>query len=165
MTKRRIIIYWLIPAAKYRELFVRLIDILAVEFDAPRFEPHLTLCCGHDVKTLRKLKARPVRLRVCDISYSSKFTKTLFVRFATNGSLNNLIADLSGKSRSLRDPHISLLYKRLPNRLKQELAATIRLPFREVIFDSIKAVQCHSPTETGLDVENWRVIASKRLSG
>ena len=165
MAKQKVIIYWLIPAAEYRELFVQLINILAAEFDAPRFDPHLTLGRGRDAKALRQVKAGSVRLRVREVSHSSKFTKTLFVRFSPNASLKDLIADVGGKSGSVRDPHISLLYKRVGGGLKRQLAATIRLPFREVVFDSIKAVQCPSPTRTRADVESWRVIATKRLSG
>jgi hypothetical protein len=165
MAKQKVIVYWLIPAAEYRELFVALINILAAEFDTPRFEPHLTLCRGRDAKALRRVRAGSVRLRVREVSHSSKFTKTLFVRFWWNAALKDLIAELGGKPRSLRDPHISFLYKRVAGGLRRQLAATIRLPFREVVFDSIKAVQCPSPTRTRADVESWRVIATKRLSG
>jgi hypothetical protein len=169
MEKQTAIIYWLIPAPKYRELFIELIRILARQFDAPQFEPHLTLCRANDeqavAKTLRQIKGEPFRLRVRQISYSSKFTKTLFVRFSSNASLDRLVLKLGGKSRSPRDPHISLLYKRLPAGIKRQVAATIRLPFREVLFDGVKAVHCPVPTETRVEVKRWRVVAIKRLSG
>ena len=43
MPKDTAIVYWLMPAKSERELFRQLIRILAKEFDAPHFEPHLTL--------------------------------------------------------------------------------------------------------------------------
>jgi len=141
-------------------LFRELIRILAKQFDAPRFEPHLTLCRAQD----RQLPTRgPIRLRVREIACSPQYTKTLFVRFEPNESLRKLVVDLGGKS--IRDPHLSLIYKSLPAAIKREVAATIHLPFRSVVFDAIKIASCISPTETRRDVEAWQIVASKRLSG
>ena len=165
----RAIVYWLTPAKAERELFCEIVRILAKQLDAPRFEPHLTLCLAPDrqslSKVLRRIKLSPIRLRVRGLSCSAEFTKTLFVRFKSSRALKELIVDLGGEAKSLRDPHVSLLYKRIPARLKKELTSTIKLPFREVVFDSIKAVRCASPTKTRADIESWRVIATKRLSG
>ena len=166
-------VYWLIPAEPKRELFRELIRILAKQFDAPRFEPHLTLLVTAEDRQvpkqiLEQIDASSIQLRLRETSFSSKFTKTLFVRFKSNNALKKLIADLrrAAKSRGkfVRDPHVSLLYKKIPVAVKKELASTIRLPFKEVVFDSIKAVQCPSPTRTRADVDGWRVIATKRLS-
>lgn len=153
-SRKRVEIYWLIPAPPYRELFRELGRILARQFDAPRFEPHLTLCRRQH----RQLpKFRPIRLRVREIAYSSKYTKTLFVRFEPNESLRKLVVDLNGKPP--RDPHLSLIYQRLPASTKRELARTIRLPFRSVSFDAVKIAQCVWPTEMRRDVESWRIVA------
>jgi len=65
----------------------------------------------------------------------------------------------------LHDPHVSLLYKRLPASMRRELAASIKLPFREIKFDQVKTVSCNRSTETRKDVQSWRVIATKKLSG
>jgi hypothetical protein len=174
--KKSVVVYWLIPARPERELFRELIRILAKQFQAPRFEPHVTLCFGlatggpshggqdrqSPQKILRQVNAAPVRLHVGEVGYSSKFTKTLFVRLKPNRALNKLAAALG--DTGLQDPHVSLLYKRLPARTKKELAATIKLPFRSVTFDAIKAVRCTSPTTTAAEVKRWRVIATRRLS-
>src|SRR5262249_44844123 len=107
--KKKIDIYWLVPAEPYRELFRELVAILAKQFDAPRFEPHLTLCQAQDRQLLKR---KPIRLRAREIAYSAKYTKALFVRFSPNESLRKLVVDLDGKP--IRDPHVSLIYKRLP---------------------------------------------------
>ena len=166
--KKTATVYWLIPSEPYHELFREIIRILARQFDAPRFEPHLTLVAtSQDSQTakrvLRQIKARPIRLKIREIACSSKFTKTLFVRVAPTKSLDRLIVDLAGARKPLRDPHISLIYKKIPRRTKQELASTIRLPVRGVVFDSIKTVRCPVPTNTRADVKAWRVIATKSL--
>jgi len=167
--KKKVTIYWLIPAKPERELFTEVIRILAKEIGAPVFQPHLTLCARSDRESagalLRQIETEPVRLRVREIAHSSKFTKTLFVRFAPAKFLGRLIRQISGESESLSDPHLSLVYKKLPTPIRRELAKTITLPFGQVTFDSIVAMSCVSPTETAQDVRSWRKLASKRLSG
>jgi 2'-5' RNA ligase len=170
--RKRVTVYWLIPAEPERELFREIIRILAKQFDGPRFEPHLTLfttaAAGQSPRNiLERIDAKPIRLRVREIAFSSKFTKALFVRFVRTPALNDLNAKLRLAAKLpadvLRDPHVSLLYKKLPAAVKKELASTIRLPFREVVFDAIKTIHCASPTRTGNDVETWRAIATKSL--
>jgi hypothetical protein len=144
-------------------LFREIIRILANECGGPRFEPHLTLCLAQDRQSLRRIKSAPIQLRVREIACSSKFTKTLFVRFKSSATLEKLIVDLGGNAKSVRDPHVSLLYQKMSILSKRELVSTIKLPFAEVVFDSIKAVRCISPTTTRRDVESWRVLTTKRL--
>ena len=142
---------------------------MARQFDAPKFSPHLTLGLAQDRyvarSVLRNLKASPIRLRILGISASSRFTRTLFVRCKSNGALEQLLVDLAGKAKPLRDPHISLLYKQVPARVKKELVSVIKLPFREIAFDSVKVVRCSSPTLTRADIESWRALATRKLSG
>jgi hypothetical protein len=167
--KKRITIYWLIPARPERELFRELIRILSEQYRAAVFKPHLTLCHASgkesNRKLLRDVGIEPIRLRVRGISHSSKFTKTLFVQFRLSESLRKLVSQLGSDPAALRDPHVSLLYKHLPEKTRRELAATIRLPFQEVTFDTVRAMSCVSPTETQADVKSWRTILTKRLSG
>jgi hypothetical protein len=172
MSKRITIVYWLLPAKDKRELFCDIIRILYKEFDAPNFEPHLTIFATKGDgksprKILRELRSGPVQLNVRTVGFSSQFTKTLFVRFAPSKALDKLTVALSRAAKSpakpVRDPHLSLLYKNIPVVIKKELARTIKLPFREVLFDSIAAVRCVSPTRLKPDVEAWRMVARKSL--
>jgi len=184
--KIRATVYWLVPANLERELFRELIRILAQQFEAPLFEPHLTLLVVQQDRRLRNnrgsrnhakspgkvlqsVNAESIRMMIRGTGSSSRFTKTLFVRFKSNKLFEKLIVDLSRATKSrikpVRDPHVSLLYKKLPPSIKRELAATIRLPFRDVIFDSIQAVRCSLPVADRADVEGWRAVAIKRLSG
>jgi hypothetical protein len=161
--------YWLIPNKAQSELFRGIIRILAKQFDAASFAPHLTLCRAgagkSSAKELSKVRAGPIRLRIRGIPHSAKFTKTLFVRFTPTRSLERLVTELGGKPKSLTDPHLSLLYKKLPAAIRRELAATIRLPIRQVAFDALTAMSCVSPTKNKQDVKSWRKVAAKRLSG
>jgi 2'-5' RNA ligase len=172
--KNRAIVYWLMPAKSKRELLREIIRILARQFDAPGFEPHLTLLATpRDRRSpkaiLQQIEAPPIRLRVRGTASSSRFTKTLFVRFQSSKSLKKLIVDLGRamktRRKKVRDPHVSLLYKQLPERVKEELASTIKLPFREVTFDSIQAVRSALPIRDRCDVEAWEVVATRFLRG
>jgi hypothetical protein len=172
MSKRMRIVYWLVPSRDERELFCDIIRILYKEFDAPNFHPHLTVFATKEDrqsprKILNEMRSGPIRLHVCGVGFSSQFRKTLFVRFMPSKPLDKLIVHLAGVTKSsanpVRDPHLSLLYKNIPLPTKKELARTIKLPFREVLFDSIAAVRCGLPTKTKADVEAWRVIARKSL--
>jgi 2'-5' RNA ligase len=166
--KKRVTVYWLIPAKPEYDLFRDIIRILSQQFDAPRFEPHLTLCQAEDRQSprimLRQIQAAPIRLPIRGVHNSANFAQTLFVKFTPNKSLQRLVKELGG-SKSIQNPHVSLLYKKLPPSTRRDLAAAIKMPFREVIFDQVKAVSCVTPTETQRDVKAWRVIATKRLSG
>ncbi len=121
-------------------------------------------------KLFRKaaISCEPIRLEVLDVHHSGEFTKTLFVQLALNAKLQRLSKLIGGASQASSDyqlePHVSLLYRRMSLAARRELARSIKLPFSTVVFDSIKAVRCASPTRNRAEVEAWRVIATKSLS-
>jgi 2'-5' RNA ligase len=171
--KKRAIVYWLLPAKNERELFCEIVRILCRELNAPNFEPHLTLFVSKETgqspkRILQEFKSLPIRLRVRGVAFSPKYTKTLFVRFKSSNALKKLTVDL-GKALKTRatvpsDPHLSLLYKkRISAATEKELAATLKLPFREVVFDSVAAVRLTLPVRTRADVKVWRIVARKSL--
>ena len=161
------------PADPERELFCEISRILYKQFDAPNFDPHLTILVAKEdgespADVLKEIKASPIRLAVREIGFADEFTKTLFVRMESSKMLEKLAVDLGRAAKSgtkgVNDPHVSLLYKKLAPSVKKELASTIRLPFSEVTFDSIKAVRCDLPVENSADVEAWRIVAAKKLT-
>src|SRR6476646_10074491 len=98
--EKKAIAYWLIPAAPARGLFRELIRILATQFGAPEFLPHLTLLVHVDRtqrpnEILKKIRARPIELRIRRVASSAEFTKTLFVRLEPS-------RELAALNRSLR---------------------------------------------------------------
>src|SRR5438067_3892352 len=123
MPKSIALVYWLIPTKQQRDFFSEAIRILSKQFNAPRFEPHLTIIVTSKIvlsprKILKQIRTSPISLEVRGMGFSSKFTKTLFVRFASNKSLAKLVVDLARDTRSpaksAHDPHMSLIYKRMP---------------------------------------------------
>jgi 2'-5' RNA ligase len=167
--------YWLCPAEPARSEFARLIGDLAARFDAPVFEPHVTIHVTRadqedPASVLDKIVKgrRPYRLNVRGVNYSDKYTKTLFVQLAPTAELAQLSEDLRRASVSPSDyqlnPHVSLLYKTMDEERKRQLAPSITLPFTEVNFSGVKAVLSPGEIKSYEDVEAWRVIAECGLT-
>jgi 2'-5' RNA ligase len=171
--KKHATVYWLLPAKDERELFCEIVRILCEELSAPKFEPHLTILVSSGStaspkQVLAKVRAKPIRMRIRGTATTSRYSKTLFVRLGPNRAFEKLISELAAaakvRPRRIRDPHISLLYKRRASApTKRQLAQVIKLPFREVTFDSIAAVRLRLPVRTRADVEAWRIVARKSL--
>ena len=167
--------YWLVPTEPARNYFVLLIGRLAARFNAPCFEPHLTVYATRKADedagdVLRRAMGgrSPFRLSIRGISWSDKFTKTLFVEFEPNDQLVQLSADLRRASAVQNEyelnPHLSLIYKIMPDETKKEIASSLSLPFREVRFDVAKAVISPADIKSREDVEAWRVVATEQRS-
>jgi hypothetical protein len=166
--KAQAIAYWLLPEAVAREVFWREIGKLAEQFSAPLFEPHVTIFIAPEnsrppLEVLRDLPPINIELTIHSVRFGEQFTKTLFVQFEINSTLQQLggaIWKASGaQDRYFIDPHLSLLYARLRPETKQRIADKIRLPFRKVCFTSICAMRCARPTTTAIEVGQWKLLA------
>jgi 2'-5' RNA ligase len=175
VSRRIVIAYWLIPAEPARSFFERTIVDLARRYNAPVFEPHMTIHVGSDRVEAEEVIAkavggcRLVQAKVLKVCQSGEFIKTLFVQFAPDRKLhqfNETIRDAAQDSSDYQlNPHLSLLYKKMSILARRQVAHSIKVPFSEVTFDSIKTVRCISPTRSRADVEAWRVVATKSLGG
>jgi 2'-5' RNA ligase len=174
MPRRIVIAYWLIPAEPARSYFRSVTNHLAQRYNAPQFEPHVTIHvgvnCTDAVDGVLSKAARGcerIVLQALEVSNSSEFIKTLFVQFVVTAQLQRLNQSIRNAAQDSSDyqlnPHLSLLYKKMSIRDRRLLTYSIELPFAEVTFDSLKAVRCISPTQTRADVEAWRVVAEKDL--
>jgi hypothetical protein len=170
-----VLAYWLVPAKPPRSFFTSTIAELAARYGAPVFEPHVTVYASrkgeeNPEETLSSALARcePFRLSVRDIQCSDEFTKTVFVRFEASAQLLALSRAFQRTSTSHDEcqlnPHLSLIYKEMTPATRVGVAASIKLPFTEVLFDSAKAVVCPTPIRSREDVEAWRVVATQRLA-
>jgi 2'-5' RNA ligase len=174
-TRGQIITYWLCPAEPERSQLAGLIGDLGARFNAPVFEPHVTI---HVTKADQENPAavlnqvvrgqRPYRLYIRGLDCSADYTKTLFVRLGADPQLAQLSEDLRRASVSPSDyqlnPHVSLLYKKMDEETKRRLAASIVLPFTEINFSSAKAVVSPAEIQSREDIEAWRVIAECSLT-
>jgi hypothetical protein len=161
--------FWLLPAEEDRLIFEAIIARLAQAYDAPVFAPHVTLYSGEyaDHEDPGAILAQAIQgidavaLTVESIRTTSAFTKTLFVQFAPSEPLNTLsdrLRQLSVTPSDYRlDPHLSLLYKHMPEADQQRAAETISLPQTQVSFDAVAGNVSPTPTRTRDDVERWEM--------
>ncbi len=172
VSRRIVIAYWLIPSEPSRSYFQSLINDLAQRYDAPVFEPHVTVHVGADyTDTVHGLLSKAAQgceqivLQSLEVSGSSEFTKTLFVRFAVTTQLQRFNQSIriaaQNSSNCQLNPHLSLLYKTISTQDRHLLTHSIDVPFPEVTFDSLKAVRCVSPTQNRADVEAWQLVGEK----
>jgi 2'-5' RNA ligase len=175
VARRIVIAYWLIPAEPVRSYFQNIVNDLAERYAAPEFEPHVTVHVGKDcTETIDEVlskagrSSKKIALQVLNVSSSSEFIKTLFVLFTRSTQLQQLNQSIRTAAQDSSDyqltPHLSLMYKRMSIQDRRLLTHSIEVPFSEVIFDSLKAVRCVSPTRNRVDVEAWRVVAGKPLN-
>jgi 2'-5' RNA ligase len=169
-----VIAYWLIPSEPAQSFFQRIINGLAHRYDAPVFEPHVTIHVGADQsdaagKALERAarECKLIRLTPLGIDHSDEFIKTLFVQFAMSEELrraNEIIRETAKDfSQYQLKPHLSLVYKNLAAASRRQLAASISVPLSQVTFDTIKAVRCVSPTQSRVDVESWQMLVTNKL--
>jgi hypothetical protein len=174
VSRRTVTAYWLIPTEPAYCSFQGIINDLAGRYDAPVFEPHMTIYVGADRgdAASRALgdavhECTRITLNPTQIDQSEEFTKTLFVEFALTTQLrqlNEVIRNAANDSSQYElKPHLSLLYKKLAAETRHDLTASIKVPHRDVPFGAIKAVHCISPTQSRADVEAWRVIEAVSL--
>lgn len=168
-----LVAFWLLPAQGEREFFSSLIRDLAVRFEGPIFEPHVTLHGGamsreRAAEVLETLNAPTVlQLEIGGVAFSDELTKTLFVQFRSStvaGELSRQIAVATGSVSGYRfDPHLSLIYAGMSEATKVELGRTIELPFESVLFDTLRTIVCPARIRERADVEAWRTLEERRL--
>ena len=161
--------FWLLPAEEDRLIFEAIIARLTQAYDAPVFAPHVTLYSGEyaDHEDPGAILAPAIQgmdsvaLTVDSIRTTRAFTKTLFVQFTPSEPLNTLsdrIRQQSATPSGYRlDPHLSLLYKHMPEADQQRAAETISLPQTQVSFDAVAGNVSPTPTRTRDDVERWEM--------
>jgi len=143
VTRQTVIAYWLIPSEPEHSFFQQIINDVARRYDAPVFEPHVTIHVGADRADAAKnalgdatRECKLIGLTPFGIDQSDEFIKTLFVQFAMSAELrkiNNVIRQAANDSAQYElKPHLSLLYKKMETAAQRELTASINVPFSEV---------------------------------
>lgn len=167
--------YWLLPSTADHNFLRNIINALAKTYDAPPFEPHVTIYSGvytpqDDPEALLQQPTNNiqyVRLCIDTLLYTDVFTKTLFVQFhpapvltAISEALRNAVSE---PSDYVLNPHLSLIYKQMSIATKHHLISSLHLPQSEIIFDEVGAVVSSGRTQTPKDVESWNMIYRQKL--
>ncbi len=150
---------WLKPENEVYDVLKRIIDNLAEEYDAPKFEPHITVADGirlskdHPSDQMAKAAeaGQGMTLYLRDTDFSDAFHRSLFIHIAPNDAL------LALRERSLREfklehdpymPHISLMYKEMDATLKKQIIDQVGKRFDLVFIpDKLYLVRVSGPPE------------------
>ncbi|HVL56612.1 MAG TPA: 2'-5' RNA ligase family protein [Burkholderiaceae bacterium] len=158
--------FWLVPAEPDHRALSQRIAALAAEHDAPLFEPHITLHVGRlaDGESLESLlsqvarTAAPLTLIAGATAHSDQLFKALYVEF-DDPQLHRihraLRERLSAPSDYTLAPHLSLLYKRLPQPQREALAQRQRLAGQPIAFDTLVAVRPAAGRSDLSEVAGW----------
>lgn len=156
----RPVAFWLVPAPTAHARLRATIERLANEVSAPAIEPHVTLHVGrgarHDIETLLSETAAslaPFELTAASTGHGGDRFKSLFVTFREDPRPHllhhALRAAMTAPADYVLQPHLSLLYKVLPEATRVQLADTNSIDGESIAFDHIAAVR-----PAGLD-DNW----------
>jgi Cyclic phosphodiesterase-like protein len=167
--------FWLVPALPYHRELATIIEGLADELNAPRFEPHVTVYAGargadDDVEALLIQAAQRVAaldLRIAAVGTSPELFKTLYLELEpdpqTAGLCQGFRAGLRPAVDYVLKPHLSLLYKRLPAATRTALAGRFDMVGQHITFDQIAAVRPGHGRHEWFEIVAWDVWLRKPL--
>jgi hypothetical protein len=167
--------YWLTAAEPDKAYWTEIVRSLATRFDAPIFEPHVTLYSGplssserpDEIIHAATRETSEIVLNTTGIGHTEQFTKTLFVEFATNEAIVKISDELKRHSALPGDYelklHLSLIYATLAPDVANRLGRELSVPSR-VRFGTVKAMVSRGLTRAHANVEEWRIVASVGLS-
>jgi len=152
----------------HQSLLKTLIDTLAQGNNSPEFLPHTTLLSKiirTDDFPFDKLQflcseLEQVKLNISEIKGGETLFKSLYIQFSNN----KIITDLQYKTASIFkihkpyqfDPHLSLMYKILPENEQNDVISTITIP-NQICFDGISIMK------TGKNIKEWESVFEKRM--
>lgn len=149
---------------------------MAANLDAVNFEPHVTLFCGPgddaEASAVAELIANrfmPIELTPDRLDQTAQFTKTLFLQFEESGAARQMFEVAanawSAPSGYVFNPHLSLLYKTLPEAERRRLSHALDIPIGRYVFDRIRVVETELPIEDPGPIRRWRVVSNVALRG
>lgn len=128
---------WLMPTGKAYDKLSGLIKRFAKEYNAPFFEPHVTLlgeAMQSEVDVLKRAEQlasgqNPFPITLNSVDYQDFYFRTLFVRAETT----NLLQALHDRAKEIFEmqdipdymPHLSLMYGNFPQAVKEQIIKDI----------------------------------------
>ncbi len=160
---------WLMPKDKNYQRFANLIKRLAREYNAPVFEPHVTLLGDIELPEAEMIKRtqqlvqgqKSFAVTSKQIDYEDFFFRALFVRAELTEPLQNL-HNLAKKIFEMNIfpymPHLSLLYGDYPQEIKEKIIQEIgREQSAQFEINSIFLIK-------GGKVKVWKIVQEFNFS-
>ena len=163
---------WYMPSGEVYNKFAKIISDLAKEYDAPVFEPHVTLI-GAIVGTEEALSfktarlaelIKPFKIKLDRIDYFSERHKALIIRVEKLNKLteaNNRALEEFNLPTAEYIPHLSLLYGDFSVEIKKEIIKKLGRKF-DYEFE-VKSIYLYNTTGEEKE-ENWYKIKEFSLT-
>ena len=154
---------WLIPAFEDVQYLQAIINNLAVTYQAPVFNTHCTLYSPTDLPALeiKKILEQSANnmesfyVKKATISHTENIWKTIFIELLSSPELEQLQQAVINQFPNGQPyeflPHISLLYKEMPDKTKEDIIRNLQVK-NSFKMDKIAAVR------TGPNVDNWATV-------
>lgn len=154
---------WLIPTGKAYKHFSNLITKLANEYNAPVFQPHITLLgdfmqpVEECIRLTKQVVSgqKPFTISMGEIDYEDFFFRTLFVKANKTETLLNLhnrAKEIFKMDTPPYMPHLSLLYGTFPIEIKEKIIKEIgRNQSIQFEISSVYLIK-------GGEIEDWYVV-------
>ena len=154
---------WLIPASEDAQYLQAIINNLAATYQAPVFNTHCTLYSPTDLPAaeLRQILERSAKniksffVKKATVSHTENIWKTIFIELLGSPELEQLqqavISQFPKGQLYEFLPHISLLYKEIPDKKKEDIIRNLQVK-NSFKMDKIAAVR------TGPNVDNWATV-------
>ncbi len=155
---------WLVPCKEDEAHLSEVIQDLAEEYDAPQFRPHCTLYSPvTDIfgaeSILESMELNPIAVTKTRISHSDSLWKSIFIELEKSPELSTLQQQVKSQlfhpNPNSFKPHISLIYKKMPEEEKESIIRKLNLK-ETYLMDKIELVK------TGDKVENWKSIMMQK---
>jgi len=159
---------WLCPDNKDKLYLQHIINHLSDIHNSEPFLPHCTLLSG--VKLNRSELAKildksidnfgPIIVKSKRISYSNILWKTVYIELADRKDLislqKNIFKQIKSDNKYIFEPHISLIYKMMPEYIKKEIIDSLSL---QNSFKMNKLVA----VKTDQNIVDWEIIVEREL--
>jgi 2'-5' RNA ligase len=154
---------WLIPAPADAQYLQGIINNLAATYQAPVFNTHCTLYSPTDLPALeiKKILEQSANnmesfyVKKATISHTENIWKTIFIELLRSPELEQLqqaVISQFPKGQPYEFlPHISLLYKEIPDKKKEDIIRNLQVK-NSFKMDKIAAMR------TGPNVDNWATV-------
>ena len=157
---------WLIPKQEDAQYLQAIINNLAATYQAPVFSPHCTLYSPTDLpaaelKQILERSAKNIKsfcVKKATINHTENIWKTIFIELLRSPELERLQQAVISQFPKGQPygflPHISLLYKDMPYKKKEDIIRNLQVK-NSFKMDKIAAVR------TGPNVDNWATVVER----
>jgi 2'-5' RNA ligase len=154
---------WLTFSKNDRDHLKKIIDEISEKYNAPKFEPHITVygLVDSEISLIDSIAKEITQncdsffVQKSEILQSEELWKTVYIELKTNNHLesihNNLKKHFEKISKYEFKPHISLIYKILP--VEEKIKIINKLNTKNEFMVNKLVVQKFFP-----DIEKWKIV-------